>query len=150
MTTRLRDASPDDLAACIRLRGATRDNAIAADALAAVGVTELAWSARLRDGSLIGCVATSGEAAIGFCFADVTCGEVMVLAIAASHDGHGLGRALLDRITARLATHGLARAFLGCATDPRLRSHGFYRHLGWQPTGMLDGNGDEVLSKQLP
>ncbi|MER2177626.1 MAG: GNAT family N-acetyltransferase, partial [Stenotrophomonas maltophilia] len=26
-----------------------------------------------------------------------------------------------------------------------VRSHGFYRHLGWRPTGEIDSLGDEVL-----
>ena len=49
-----------------------------------------------------------------------------------------------------LAGLGWRRLFLGCSTDPASRSHGFYRHLGWQPTGRLDAHGDEILALLLP
>ncbi|AOL03485.1 hypothetical protein WI95_05830 [Burkholderia contaminans] len=35
------------------------------------------------------------------------------------------------------AANGFTSLFLGCSTDPASRSHGFYRHLGWTPTGSL-------------
>jgi hypothetical protein len=45
---------------------------------------------------------------------------------------------------------GHQRLFLGCAKEPLVRSHGFYRHLGWRPTGQVDANDDEILELQLP
>ena len=46
------------------------------------------------------------------------------------------------RGTQRLWAHP---AFLDCSPDPKVRSYGFYRHLGWQSTGALDTHGDEIL-----
>jgi len=57
----------------------------------------------------------------------------------------GIGRELLDRTSKELAKLGHARLFLGCSPDPRSRSYGFYRHLGWRSTGTYDQYGDEIL-----
>jgi hypothetical protein len=40
---------------------------------------------------------------------------------------------------------GFQRLFLGCSSNPNVRSHGFYRHLGWTSTGTFDAANDEVL-----
>ncbi len=76
-----RPAVPADAAACIDLRGRTRENAFSAEQLAALGITVKSWAAGIAQG--------------GF------------------------------------------------------RSHGFYRHLGWRPTGEIDDLGDEVLELHL-
>ena len=44
-----------------------------------------------------------------------------------------------------LKDYGHIRLFLDCSPDPKDRSYGFYRHLGWQSTGALDTHGDEIL-----
>jgi hypothetical protein len=75
----------------------------------------------------------------------VSTGEVVVLALLAEHEGRGVGKRLLGFVVERLARAGHARLFLGCSSNPRTRSHGFYRHLGWTSTGTFDGAGDEVL-----
>jgi hypothetical protein len=31
------------------------------------------------------------------------------------------------------------------SADPTVRAHGFYRALGWRPTGERTANGDEIL-----
>jgi len=65
------------------------------------------------------------------------------------HEGRGIGKHLLDRVVGLLADAGHWRMFLGCSADPRSRSHGFYRHLGWVSTGTFDRAGDEVLELVL-
>jgi hypothetical protein len=52
---------------------------------------------------------------------------------------------LLARVVQDLRAARHSRLFLGCARDPATRSHGFYRHLGWRPTGQIDANDDEIL-----
>lgn len=73
-----------------------------------------------------------------------------MLALLPEAEGRGLGRRLLDQVVQALAGLGHRRLFLGTSPDPRVRSHGFYRHLGWQPTGERDGLNDEVLALMLP
>ena len=50
-------ALPEDIAACVDLRGRTRENAVPPERLAALGVTVASWSAQVREGELVGHVA---------------------------------------------------------------------------------------------
>ena len=118
---------------------------MSADRLAELGITESSWSARVRQGELEGFVAEHEATLVGYCFGDVATGEIVVLALLPSHEGLGLGRRLLAMTVDRLKAQGHSRLFLGCSDDPSHRSHGFYRRLGWRPTGRLDACGDEVL-----
>ncbi|MCW6026932.1 GNAT family N-acetyltransferase [Stenotrophomonas sp. SRS1] len=140
-----RRALPDDAAACIDLRGRTRENAFSAADLAELGITEGSWAAGIRDGALPGHIALDGERMVGYCFGDREGGEIVVLALLPAYEGQGIGRRLLDLSIADLVQAGHSRLILGCAADPAVRSHGFYRYLGWQPTGEIDALGDEVL-----
>jgi len=145
-----RSAVPDDAPACIDLRGRTRQNPVPADRLAAHGITAASWAEGIRSGATPGHVCLRGDVLVGYCFGDRDTGEVVVLALLPEVEGLGLGRDLLGRVVAQLAGLGWRRLFLGCSTDPASRSHGFYRHLGWQPTGRLDLHGDEILELHLP
>lgn len=144
-----RPARPEDAPACIALRGRTRQNAISATQLAAMGITADSWAEGIRSGATPGHVAWQGDTLAGYCFGERDSGEVLVLALLPAFEGLGLGRDLLARVVRHLADLGHRRPFLGCSTDPTSRSHGFYRHLGWQPTGRLDGHGDEILELDL-
>jgi GNAT superfamily N-acetyltransferase len=82
---------------------------------------------------------------VGYVFADKNSGEIVVLALLPEWEARGIGKRLLDMIVTDLAKLGFRRLFLGCSADPRVRSYGFYRHLGWKSTGAFDANDDEVL-----
>jgi len=144
-----RPATAEDVPACLELRGRTRENAIPVERLAAMGITAESWSGDVRSGLLPGYVCTHGERIVGYCFGDASTGEVAVLALLPEHEGQGVGKRLLALVVDRLARSGHRRLFLGCSSDPRTRSHGFYRHLGWQSTGTIDANGDEVLELKV-
>jgi GNAT superfamily N-acetyltransferase len=138
-------ATPTDVARCIDIRGRTRENAVSAERLAAVGITAESWSADVATGRLCGYVSTIDNAIVGYCFGNSKTGKVVVLALLPRYEGLGLGKSLLSRVVQELASIGHHRLFLGCSRDPTTRSHGFYRHLGWRPTGTLDARDDEVL-----
>jgi len=140
-----RIAVPADVAACIEIRGMTRENAISAERLASMGITEASWSESVREGALPGVVCTAEEGIIGYCFGDRDTGEIVVLALLPRHEDKGIGRVLLSRVCDVLSGHGHRRLFLGCSADPASRSFGFYRHLGWRSTGTFDDNEDEIL-----
>ncbi|WP_295570430.1 GNAT family N-acetyltransferase [uncultured Stenotrophomonas sp.] len=148
MPIAVRAARPEDAAACIDLRGRTRENAFDAAQLAELGITPESWAAGIAEGASIGRVAWEGERMVGYCFADRDSGEVLVLALLPDYEGRGIGRQLLQEVVSRARDAGHQRLFLACSADPRSRSHGFYRRLGWRPTGELDDAGDEIL--QLP
>lgn len=141
----VRDARPEDAAACIDLRGRTRENAFSAAQLAALGITAQTWAEGISGGDFIGRVAWDGERVAGYCFADHDSGEVLVLALLPDYEGRGIGRQLLQEVVSLTRDAGHQRLFLACSADPRSRSHGFYRRLGWRPTGAIDEAGDEIL-----
>jgi GNAT superfamily N-acetyltransferase len=145
MALSFRPARPEDVPACLVLRGMTRENAIPAERLAAMGITERSWSDDVRSDRLPGYVCCDDGAIVGYCFGDKPSGEVVVLALLPAYEERGIGRRLLALVIEHLAALGHRRLFLGCSADPQTRSHGFYRHLGWVSTGTFDRAGDEVL-----
>lgn len=149
MNIELRPALPEDIGACVDLRGRTRENAVPAERLAALGITVDSWAGQVRRGELIGHVAWEGRQMAGYAFGDVVSGEVVVLALLPAYEGRGLGRLLLQHLVADLQSRGHRRLFLGCSSDPAVRSYGFYRRLGWRPTGRRDRLGDEELELLL-
>jgi ribosomal protein S18 acetylase RimI-like enzyme len=140
-----RKAVPDDAPACIVLRGRTRENALSVEQLRAVGVTLESWRSGIADDTLPGYVALADGVLAGYCFGARDTGEIVVLALLPDYEGRGIGKTLLGLMVAQFKAMGLKRLFLGCSSDPAVRSYGFYRHLGWRPTGAVDGLGDEVL-----
>ena len=150
MSIRFRRATPSDVATCIDIRGKTRDNAIPASYLAELGVTEASWSALVASNKLPGYICEFNNQIAGYCFGSAETGEVVVLALLPAYENQGIGKALLHRVMAELHARGHNRLFLGCSDDPRIRSYGFYRHLGWRSTGTRDKYGDEVLEYVFP
>ena len=129
----------------IALRGMTRENAVSAERLSSIGITAESWGDDVRHGVLAGFVCRAEGKTVGYCFGDTRTGELVVLALLPDFEGLGIGRRLLGLVVELLRQRGHARLFLGCSSDPRVRSYGFYRHLGWQSTGEIDRHGDEVL-----
>lgn len=149
MTITYRRAVPEDTPACVILRGKTRENAFSVERLAEAGVTPEGWQAAIADGSLPGHVATVGDEIVGYCFGERETGEIVVLALLPDYEGRGVGRALLNLVVDELTALGFTRLFLGCSSDPAVRSYGFYRHLGWTSTGTFDDRDDEILEYRL-
>lgn len=149
MTLNFRAALASDIAECIQLRGLTRENAVSAERLAELGITQASWAAQVSDGSLPGWIAEQGQI-LGYCFADVQSGEIVVLALLPQAEGQGIGQQLIQRAMQALRQHGHQRLFLACSRNPAVRSYGFYRHLGWRSTGELSGQHDEILEYLYP
>jgi GNAT superfamily N-acetyltransferase len=99
----------------------------------------------VRDKSIVGVVAECNDEVIGFCSGDVNTGEVLVLALLPEYEGHGLGKNILVLVADKLFSFGMDKLWLAASPNPEIRAHGFYRHLGWVPTGVIDKNRDEVL-----
>ena len=57
-------------------------------------------------------------------------GQVKLIYVAPDAQGHGLGRALLERTTAMIAADGFSRATLGVYVF-NAKAIRFYEHLGW-------------------
>ena len=140
-----RTAQPNDIATCIVIRGQTRENAVSEARLNELGITQESWAKSVQDGELLGVIAEVDGKMVGYCFGDAGSGEIVVLALLPPFEGRGVGKALLARAIDILRERGHQRLFLGCSSDPQVRSYGFYRHLGWISTGQTDKYGDEML-----
>ena len=142
---RYRLAVPGDVYECLVIRGRTRQNPASEELLRSLGITSESWAENIRSGALPGHVCIVDEDIVGFCFGIRETGEIQVLAVLPDFEKLGIGRELLNRTSEELAKLGHTRLFLGCSPDPRSRSYGFYRHLGWRSTGTYDQHGDEIL-----
>jgi ribosomal protein S18 acetylase RimI-like enzyme len=113
--------------------------------LAQLGITPQSSAADLSSGKTLGSVCTHDNRIVGFCTGDVHEGEILVLAVLPDYEGHGIGKRLLSRVIDRLHAAGARQIWLAASADPTVRAHGFYRVLGWRPTGRRMANGDEIL-----
>lgn len=140
-----RAAIPEDGEECVELRGKTRQNPFSREQLRAIGITAESWGANIESGALPGHVCTVEGKLVGYCFGSRETGEIEVVAVLPDFENRGIGRELLSRTVKELAKLGHTRLFLSCSPDPKSRSYGFYRHLGWRSTRTFDERGDEIL-----
>ena len=113
-----RRAIPNDLPACIGVRGRTRDNPLSAEHLASLGVTPESWSSLMERQQIQGFVAESASGIVGFCFGDQRSGEVLVLAVLPDFEGEGIGRRLLSLTTEILFSSGHHELWLAASPRP--------------------------------
>ena len=129
----------------IRLRGLTRENAVSEERLRSLGITAQTWAADIRSKKLQGFIAQRDQEIVGYCFGAPSTGEVVVLAIQPDFECQGIGQKLLALVVEQFRQCGHSKLILGCSSDSKVRSYGFYRHLGWRTTGTVDERGDEIL-----
>jgi GNAT superfamily N-acetyltransferase len=127
------------------LRGRTRENPISRAQLAVLGITPQSTATALASGRRSSWVCVDGPSLVGFSTGDNASGEILVVAVAPEFEANGIGKRLLRCVVDALRSRGCRRLWLAASADPRTRSHGFYRHLGWRPSGGTDANGDEIL-----
>jgi GNAT superfamily N-acetyltransferase len=133
-----------DIPATLEVRLSTIENAVTLEEMKRdYGVTP-AGIATAMDGDLAGWLCEEKGEVLGFAMGDRTSGEVLVVAVRPHAEQRGIGSAVLRRVTEWLFDLGHQRVWLLSNPDPAVRAHGFYRQLGWQPTGERRG-GDEVL-----
>ena len=89
-----------------------------------------------------------GSQVVGHCVGDPRTGEIRLLGVVAEYQGLGIGKKLLALTASSLRTAGVKRIWVAAISDPAVRAHGFYRALGWRPTGERTQNGEEIL--ELP
>lgn len=145
-----RDLREQDIEKIFDVRGATRENAISRERLAAMGITPASVAGNLAAGATRGWVCSSGSRIVGLCIGESATGEVLVLAVLPQFEGRGIGKTLLSLAVDWLRSFKPTRIWLGASSDPGTRSHGFYRALGWRPVGEKDTHGDEVLVLPSP
>jgi ribosomal protein S18 acetylase RimI-like enzyme len=145
MELEFRQTELGDILELFSVRARTRQNPISQEGLAALGITPESIAASMVDRSLIGWVCVGHSGVIGFCSGDSETGEVLVVAVLPDYEGNGIGKRLLTEVVEGLQSAGCSRLWLAASPHPSIRANGFYRWLGWQPTGQRLENGDEIL-----
>ncbi|MEO3428116.1 GNAT family N-acetyltransferase [Pelagibius sp. CAU 1746] len=144
MTLTFRQMIPGDIPAALDVRFSTVENAITLEELdRGYGITPASLAASL-EADVRGWLCEDGGRAVGFAMADRSNGEIQVVAVRPSHEGRGIGKALLERVTEWLFDNGYSEIWLGANPDPAVRASGFYKKYGWRRTGVIK-RGDEVL-----
>lgn len=127
----IRPITAADIPALFRVRPLTRENALTIDELRTLGITPESVATWL-EGSTSGWLwETSAGEVVGFCMADRSTGELLVIALLPEYENRGIGGKLMQEAENWLARSGCTRAWLTTDLDPTLRAYGFYRHRGW-------------------
>jgi ribosomal protein S18 acetylase RimI-like enzyme len=140
-----REVCERDLDELLDVRATTRENALSREQLARMGITPASIAESIAGGRTKGWVCSSDSRIVGFCMGDSDRGEVIVLAVLPEYERKGIGRTLLSLVVDWLCAFNPTRVWLGASRDPATRAYGFYRALGWRPTGETDTHGDEIL-----
>jgi len=135
----IREITSADIPVLFELRPRTRETALTVEKLRILGITPESVAAWLK-GSTEGwlCQTNAGEI-VGFCMADISTGELLVIALPPEYERRGIGGKLMQCAESRLAQSGCSRAWLTTALDPALRAYGFYRHRGWSDWKLEQG-----------
>ena len=143
----LRAAQPADTAALLHVRTAVHENHLSLAELAERGITADALTALLAAAPPSAWVAEDDAGAVvGFAMVDLDEASLFALFVLPTHEGHGIGSALLAHAEAALfAQHD--RAWLETAADSRAAA--LYRARGWSDAQDI-GDGDVRLHKARP
>lgn len=139
-----REMTTADLPAVLELRVATRENAVTLEELEEdYGITPESLAEAMAT-HVRGWLCEEAGQVVGFAMGDSENGEVQVVAIRPGYEARGIGKRLLATVCDWLFDAGHEEIWLLSNPDPGVRAHGFYRRLGWRPTGEKRGY-DEVM-----
>ena len=82
---------------------------------------------------------------IGHCTGNYKTGEIIGLSVDSMYRRRGIGKKLLSLVVEAIRAAGTAKIWLSAPSDPALPAFGFYRVVGWAPTGERTGDGEEIL-----
>ena len=140
-----RETQLSDIESMFSVRGRTRQNPISKERLASYGVTSETSAANMSSGRVKGWACIHESSLVGFCNGDSSNGEILVLAVLPEYEGRGVGKHLLALAVEWLRSIGFEKPWLAASPDASIRAHGFYRALGWRPSGAILQNGDQIL-----
>ncbi len=138
----LRPATVDDIAAMHRIRLAVRENRLGDP----TRVTPAHYHRYVEEPGVSWVAELDGRLA-GFGIADRSSRSLWALFVDPEHEGRGLGRALLARLTDCLFASGSGR--INLSTEPGTRAERIYLASGWVRVGTLP-NGEAWLALSPP
>jgi len=131
---RYREMLRKDIAETFALRTSTRENCLTIKDLKDRGVTPESVD-QVMQNDVKGWVCEADGELLGFTMGDRLSGEILVLAVRPKFEGNGIGRNLMHYVQNWLFSQEHLELWLLENPDPSLRAYGFYRRLGWIPTG---------------
>jgi ribosomal protein S18 acetylase RimI-like enzyme len=134
-----------DVESLFSVRSRTRESGLSKEQLADIGITPELIAEGIAAGEVVSWVCTHDSSTVGFCNGNTETGEVLVLAVLPEYERRGVGKRLLAEVVGSLRSVGCRRVWLAATSNPTIRAYGFYRHLGWRPTGKTQRNGDQIL-----
>lgn len=140
-----RETEQADIEGLFAVRARTRENPFSKEQLASLGITPESIAQAMASGRVKGWVCLHESHLVGFCSGDASTGEVLVLAVLPEYEHRGIGTTLLARVVGWLRSLVADTIWLAASSDRNSRAHGFYRSLGWRPSGETDDNDDEIL-----
>jgi len=139
----IREIEKSDIKDILDIRVSTKENHFSMTDLADVGVTPESVAEWL-EGSVKGWLCKMSGQPVGFALADSKTAEVLVVACYPKFEKKGIGKALMQKIHDWLWSFDHDDIWLWSDSNPGIRAYGFYRKLGYEPTGETKGN-DEML-----
>lgn len=148
MTLHFREMQVEDLPAVFELRVSTRENAVTMEELEEdYGITPASLAEAMAH-DVKGWLCEEQDLVVGFAMGDRANGEVQVVAVRPGFEGRGIGKRLLGLVEDWLYQEGHREIWLLSNPDSSVRAYGFYRRLGWRPTGERRGY-DEILLRTV-
>ncbi|RPI78570.1 MAG: GNAT family N-acetyltransferase [Desulfobacteraceae bacterium] len=145
---RLREIEKKDIDDILRIRVSTKENHFSMKDLAEVGVTPESVSMWL-DGSVVGWLCEVSDKPVGFAMADSKTAEIIVVACYPEYERRGIGKKLMQKLHEWLWSFEHEEIWLWSNPDSSVRAHGFYRKLGYRPTGETKGNNEMLKLKKI-
>jgi len=140
---RYREMHEQDVTEIFAIRTSTRENCLTMEDLKGRGITPESVSYIMQNDAKGWVCDARGEIS-GFAMGNGLSGEMLVLAVRPKYEGKGIGRTLMHLVQDWLFSQGHHELWLLENPDPSLRCYGFYRQLGWVPTGEFRA-GERVL-----
>ena len=144
---KLREIEKSDIKDILDIRVSTKENHFSMTDLAEVGVTPESIAEWL-EGSVKGWVCEISGRPAGLGLADSKTAEVLVVACYPEYEKMGIGKALMVRLQDWLWSFGHDEIWLWSDPDPEIRAYGFYRKLGYKPTGETKGVDEMLILKR--
>lgn len=144
---KLREIIKSDIKDILDIRVSTKENHFSMTDLVEVGVTSQSVSEWL-DGSVKGWICEISGKPVGFAMGDSDTAEILVIAITPGYEKLGIGKKLMIQLQDWLWSFGHQELWLWSNPDDNVRAFGFYRKLGWHPTGEISGNNEKLALKK--
>jgi len=144
---RIREINKSDIEEILTVRTSTIENHFSLNDLADIGITKQSVSGWLDD-SIKGWVCEISGQIVGFTMGDSKTAEILVISIYPEYEKLGIGKKLMTKAQNWLWSFGHNSLWLWSNPDTSVRAYGFYRKLGWEPTGETEGNNEKLILKE--